>query len=160
MVALALSLFSLLYEVAKPTLHVLGRKPGTEVFRPLSEEQPDDETFPGLLLLHPEGRIFFANAQSISERILQLIEEHQPRVLVLDLSRVVDLEYSALKMLVEAEEQERNRGVDLWLAGLNPTTLSIVRNSSLNATLGRERMFFNVQAAVQHYLEKGVSESR
>ena len=160
MVAIALSLLSLLYEVARPTLHVLGRKPGTDVFRPRSEEQPDDESFPGLLLLQPEGRIFFANAQSISEQILLLIEKHQPRVLALDLSRVVDLEYTALKMLIEAEEQQRNRGVVLWLAGLNPSTLSIIRNSPLDTTLGRERMFFNVQTAVKQYLEEGSTESR
>jgi len=161
-VAIALSLLSLLYAVARPTLYVLGRKPGTDVFRPLNEEQPDDETFAGLLLLHPEGRIFFANAQSISERILLLIEQYQPRVLVLDLSRVVDLEYTALKMLIEADEQQRSRGVELWLAGLNPTTLSIIRNSSLGTTLDgeRKRMFFNVEVAVEHYLEGIPTEKR
>ena len=34
---------------------VLGRKPGTHVFRPRTPEHPEDETFPGLLLLRPSG---------------------------------------------------------------------------------------------------------
>ncbi len=152
-IAIALSLLSLLHREQRPALYVLGRKPGTKVFRPLSEEHPEDETFPDLLLLHPEGRIFFANAQNLSERIYPLIEKEQPRVVVLDFSRVFDLEYTALKMLIEAEERHRSDGVMLCLAGLNPEVLSIVRKSSLGKILGRERMFFDVETAVQHFLK-------
>lgn len=159
-VAIMVSMLSLLHQEAWPSLHMLGRKPGTDVFRPRSEEHPEDEFFPGLLLLQPEGRIFFANAQNISERILTLLDELQPRVVVLDLSRAFDLEYTALKMLIEGEEQQRKRGVLLYLAGLNPEMLNIVRKSSLGATLGHERMFFNVATAVRHYLEGGETATR
>ncbi len=152
-IAIALSLLSLLYQISSPALHVLGRRPGTNVFRPQSEEHPADETFPGLLVVQPEGRIFFANAQNYSEKLLPLLDELKPRVVVLDLSRVFDYEYTALKMLIEGEERHRNRGVMLWLAGLNPATLEAVRRSALGEILGEERMFFNVQEAVQHYLD-------
>ena len=47
LVAIVVSLFALAYQVADPPVHVLGRKPGTNVFRPRSEEHPEDETFPG-----------------------------------------------------------------------------------------------------------------
>ncbi len=152
-IAIVLSLLSLLHQDQRPALHELGRKPGTDVFRPRSKEYPEDETFPGLLLLQPEGRIFFANAQNLSERILPLIETVRPRVVVLDFSRVFDLEYTALKMLIEAEERHRSRGVMLCLAGLNPEVLSIIRKSPLGRVLGRERMLFNVETAVRHYLK-------
>ncbi len=152
-IAIVLSLLSLMYQVARPALHVLGRKPGTDIFRPRSKEHPEDETFPGLLLLQPEGRIFFANAQNLAERIHPLIEKYQPQMLVLDFSRVFDLEYTALKMLIEAEEQHRSNGITLCLAGLNPVVLGIVRKTPLGEILGRERMFFNVAAAVQQFLK-------
>ena len=64
-----MSLVALAYQVANPPVYVLGRKPGTNVFRPRSEEHPEDETFPGLLMLRPEGRVFFANAERIGEKI-------------------------------------------------------------------------------------------
>jgi sulfate permease, SulP family len=46
---------------------VLGRKPGTTVFRPGTQQHPEDETFPGLLLLKTEGTLHFANAQRIAD---------------------------------------------------------------------------------------------
>jgi hypothetical protein len=39
----------------------------------------------------------------------------------------------------------------MWMAALNPEVLTVVQQSTLGQTLGRERMFFNVQSAVQQY---------
>ena len=60
-VAIVLSLISLASQAANPKVYVIGRKRGSDVLRPLSPEHPDDETFEGLLILRPEGRLFFAN---------------------------------------------------------------------------------------------------
>ncbi len=68
-VAIIVSMVALVYQASRPRVYVLGRKPGTHVFRPRSDEHPEDETFPGLLMVRPEGRIFFANAQHIGEQI-------------------------------------------------------------------------------------------
>jgi anti-anti-sigma factor len=104
-----------------------------------------------LLLLRLEGRIFFANAERIAEKMRPLIAEAKPTVVTLDFSGVLDVEYTALKMLTEAEKRQRERGVMLWLVGLNPEVLKVVQNSELGETLGRERMFFNLEQAVETF---------
>ena len=152
LVAIVVSLVALASQVANPPVYVLGRKPGTNVFRPLSKEHPEDETFPGLLLLHLEGRIFFANAEHIADKMRPLIAGAMPKVVALDLSAVFDLEYTALKMLTEGEKRSRERGVLLWLVGLNPEVLAVVQRSPLGEVLGRERMLFNLESAVAKYL--------
>ncbi len=151
-VAIVVSLAALAYQTANPPVHVLGRKPGTNVFRSRSTEHPEDETFPGLLLLRLEGRVFFANAERIAVKLRPLVDEANPRIVALDLSGVPDLEYTALKMLIEAEKRQRARGVSLWLVGLNPEVLAMVQRSSLGEVLGRERMHFNLEVAVAKYL--------
>ena len=52
-------------QTAHPRVSVIGRKRGADVLRPLSPEHPDDETFEGLLIVRPEGRLFFVNAQDV-----------------------------------------------------------------------------------------------
>jgi sulfate permease, SulP family len=152
LVAIIVSLGALAHQVADPPVHVIARKRGTNVFRPRSGEHPDDETFPGLLMLRIEGRIFFANAERIGQKVRPLVEEARPRVVLVDLRAVPDLEYTALKMFTEAEERERERGVELWLVGLNPAVLEVVQRSPLGERLGRERMHFNLETAVAKYL--------
>jgi len=149
--AIVLSLVGLAYQVADPPVYVLGRKPGTNVFRPRTEEHPEDETFPGLLILRPEGRIFFANAEHIAEKMRHLADEAKPKVVAIDLSAVPDLEYTALRALVEGEKRQRDRGVRMWLVGLNPGVLKVVQKSPLGAALGREELHFNLEAAVAKF---------
>jgi MFS superfamily sulfate permease-like transporter len=151
LVAIVVSLVALAHQMADPPVYVLGRKPGTNVFRPRSAEHPEDETFPGLLLLRPEGRLFFANAERVGEKIRRLIVGAKPKVVALDLEGVFDLEYTALKMLTEAEKKEREKGVLFWLVGLTPGVLAMVQHSPLGTALGRDRMFFNLELALARH---------
>jgi len=153
-VAIVVSVIGLAHQTADPPVYVLGRKRGTNVFRPLSKEHPEDETYPGLLLLRLEGRIFFANAQRVAEKIRPLIEAATPKVVAFHLRGVFDLEYTALKMLIDAEKRLREGGISLWLVGLNPEVLAMVQRSPLGAALGRERMLFNLEIAVAQYTGK------
>jgi high affinity sulfate transporter 1 len=150
-VAIIVSLIGLSSQAAHPRVHVIGRKRGADVLRPLSPEHPDDETFEGMLILRPEGRLFFVNAQSVAEQIKTLLAKYQPKVLVLDMSRVPDIEYSALQMLIDGESRHRENGITLWLAGLNPGVLEVVRHTALAERLGRERMLFNTRAAIERF---------
>jgi sulfate permease, SulP family len=150
-VAIIASLIGLASQVAYPRVSVIGRKRGADVLRPLSPEHPDDETFDGLLIVRPEGRLFFVNAQYVAEQIGALVAQHKPRVLAVDMSRVPDVEYSALQMLIESDKRATDRGAVVWLAGLNPNALEVVRNAGLDERLGRERMLFNARAAIQRY---------
>jgi SulP family sulfate permease len=72
-------------------------------------------------------------------------------VLALDLSRVPDIEYSALQMLLQGEKRATERDATLWLVGLNPGVLKVVRRSGLADILGAERMLYNSRAAIEHF---------
>ena len=157
LVAIAISLLTLIYQANHPPLYALGRKRDTNVFRPLSEAHAEDETFPGLLMVRTEGRMTFASAPRIGETMWSLIDEAQPRVLAIDLGAVPDIEYTALMMLVGFEQKLRQRGITLWLVALNPAAFQVVERSSVGATLGHERMFHNLEQAVASYLESAAA---
>jgi anti-anti-sigma regulatory factor len=74
-------------------------------------------------------------------------------VVALDLSAVANLEFTALKMLLEGEEKMRSDGVALWLVSLNPEVLAVIQRSGLADRLGRERMYFTLEQAVESYLK-------
>jgi len=154
LVAIIASLVALAYQVANPSVYVLGRKPGTNIFRPRSAEHPEDETFPGLLMLRPEGRIFFANAEHVANKVWVLIDEAKPKVVMVDMRAIFDLEYTALKMFDEGEKKHRELGIRLWLVGMNPHVFEMVQKSALGESLGREGMFLNLESAVAKYTQQ------
>jgi len=66
---------------------------------------------------------------------------------------------AALKMLIDSEKRERDRGMSVWLVGLNPDVLSVIQRSPLGEILGRERMHFNLEVAIAKYLAAPPTES-
>jgi anti-anti-sigma factor len=159
LVAIIVSLVALGFQAANPRVYVLGRERGTTKFRPRSADHPDDEFEPGLLLVRPEGRLFFLNAERVGEKLRALMLETRPRVVVLDLRAVFDLEYSALKALIDAESRTRAAGVELWLAAMQPEVAAVVERSPLGAALGAERIFSSLDTAVNRYRALGVSHA-
>ena len=151
LVAIIASLISLSAQATRPMVRVIGRKRGADVLRPVSPEHPDDERFEGLLILRPEGRLFFANVQNVADQIKALTLEYKPRVLALDLSRVPDIEYSALQTLIESDKRVTEQGVVVWLAALNPSVLEVVRRSGFDQQLGSERLVFNSRMVIERY---------
>ena len=150
-IAIIVSLIGLASQSATPRVYALGRKRGADVLLPLSPQHPDDETFGEMLIVRTEGRMFFANATQLGEALLALLTQHQPKILVLDLSRVPDIEYSALKALQESDRKFAEHGVTLWLAGCNPGVLEVVRNSGLAQQLGPQRLLFNARTAIENF---------
>jgi sulfate permease, SulP family len=148
LVAVAISLLVLFYQANHPPVYAVGREPGTEVFRPLSLDHAGDETIPGLLIVRTEGRMTFASAPRVRERLRALVDEAHPQVVILECSAIPDFEYTALRALTKAEEKLREGGISLWLTALNPEALIVVKRSPLGQALGSERMFFNLRDAV------------
>jgi anti-anti-sigma regulatory factor len=80
-----------------------------------------------------------------------LIQDAVPRVVVLDLSAVPDLEYSVLRALEDMDERLRADGITLWVAALNPDALEIFLRSPIGQAMGRARMLFNLEQAVEQF---------
>jgi len=57
------------------------------------------------LIVRPEGRIYFVNVDNVADKINALIDLYQPQVVALDMSRVPDIEYSALQRLMESDQR-------------------------------------------------------
>lgn len=153
--AIVLSLLGLMYIAYDPRVDELRRKPGTHVFRPRSPEHPEDEAIPGLLIARPEDRLYFGNAANVGAKLQALAKAAEPKVILLDCSAIPGFEYTALKMLIEGEEKQRELGRELWLAALNPEAMELVQRTPLAERLGRERMYFTVEQAVTAFEARG-----
>jgi SulP family sulfate permease len=155
LVAVAISLLTLVYQANHPLVYAVRRKPGTDVFRPQSDVHPEDETIPGLLIVRTEGRMTFASAPRVHQRLRALVDEAHPEVVILECSAIPDFEYTALQALIVAEEKLREGGITLWLTALNPEALNVIMRSPLGKALATERMFFNLRDAVEAFEKRG-----
>ena len=82
------------------------------------------------------GRIYFGNAENVGRKLRALISANSPRVILLDCSATPGFEYTALRMLVEAEARLRKEGTRMWLASLNPEALELVQHTGSQSASG------------------------
>ena len=98
-----------------------------------------------------EGALTFASAPKLRDKLAEMVGATSPRVILFDLSGVPIIEYTALKMLAQFEEDSKKAGTDIWLASLTPSVLETIRRTTLDKKMGRDHLFYNVPLAVEAY---------
>ncbi len=149
-IGVVLSLGWLIYVATRPAIPVLGREPGTQVFRDLIEN-PDDETLPRLVVLRLDGGLFFATAEALEERIRELQDGADPplRTLVLDLEGVNFIDAQGAAKLTEIEELTGAEGISLRLARVKPNVRTVLQVDGLIDRIGSDHIHGNVHRAVE-----------
>jgi anti-anti-sigma factor len=154
-IGVILSLGWLIYVATRPPMPLLGRQPGTHVFRDL-DENPGDETFPGIAVLRLDGGLFFATADALEERIRELADSGDPHhALVLDLEGVNFVDAQGSAKIAEIHELTETDGVTLRLARVKPQVLAVLEADGVAARIGADHIHGNVQRAVRTQLEDG-----
>lgn len=69
-IAVSVSLLLVTYESAYPHTAVLGRLPGTTVYRNV-KQYPDAERYDGIVMVRIDAPIYFANTQNVREKIMK-----------------------------------------------------------------------------------------
>jgi len=149
LIGVMLSLAWLIYVATQPPIPLLGREPGTQVFRDLSEH-PDDETFEDIAVLRFDGGLFFATAEALENRVRSVVDrETSVRTVVLDLEGVNFVDSQGSAKLAEIREFLAVEGIELRLARLKPQILAVLRADGVLDQIGVDHVHGNVERAVK-----------
>ena len=149
LIGVMLSLAWLIYVATQPPIPLLGREPGTQVFRDLSEH-PADETFEDIAVLRFDGGLFFATAEALENRVRSVVDGEAPvRTVVLDLEGVNFVDSQGSAKLAEIHEFLAVEGIELRLARLKPQILAVLRADGVLDQIGVDHVHGNVERAVQ-----------
>ncbi|KAL0457162.1 UNVERIFIED_CONTAM: Sulfate transporter 3.1 [Sesamum latifolium] len=122
-IAVAISLLRILLFVARPKTSVMGGIPNSTTYRSI-EQYPKANLVPGILILHINAPVYFANASYLRERISRWIDEEEDRlkcsandlqIVVLDMSAVGSIDTSGISMLEEVKRNADRRCIKEWI---------------------------------------------
>jgi sulfate permease, SulP family len=148
-VAVVASLVVILQKTSRPHIAVLGRLPGTQVFRNV-ERSPAAVTSPGILVVRVDAPLYFANAEYLKEKLERVAADREDlQVLVFDMSSVNDLDSSADRALHELADDFAAQDIDLYLASVKGLVRDVMRRSGLYDHLGADRFFLSTDEAVR-----------
>ncbi|XP_002283184.2 sulfate transporter 3.1 [Vitis vinifera] len=156
-IAVTMSMLRLLLSLARPRTHVLGNIPNTMTYRSI-DQYPNANTVPGMLILHIDAPIYFANSNYLRERITRWIYEEEDRVkscgeanlhyVILDMSAVGSIDTSGMSMLDEVKKDLDKRGLKLVLANPGSEVMKKLDKTEFIQNIGQEWIYLTVGEAV------------
>jgi high affinity sulfate transporter 1 len=162
LIGLFLSLLVFIARSSKPDIPVLGRWPGTEVFHRLSEN-PDSETYPGLVIIRFDGPLYFATANALRDKVRKVTTDAAPPVtmVLIDMEGVNYLDLEGSDVLNEITKDMKGVGVEIHLARVKHEVMEMLENDGVDQIIGRDHIHAKVIEAVQLFTqnEKLVTKS-
>ncbi|MEK1908066.1 MAG: SulP family inorganic anion transporter [Pseudomonas sp.] len=141
-----LSLGGHLARSSRPHIAVLGRMADGETFRNVRRHAV--ETCPHLLLLRVDASLFFGNAAAVTMRVEELLTP-AVRELVLDMSAVNGVDFSALVAFCELNRNLASRGIRMHLAAVKGPVGDRLAGSQLMLQLSGS-LFLTTAQAYRH----------
>ena len=152
-IGIGLSLLWLVAVATRPQMPILGREPGTQVFRDV-QENPDDERIHGVVPIRLDGGLFFATSDALQDRVRAVIQCADVACVVLDCEGINFLDSQGSAAIDDLLVMCRQAQVTLRLARVKPAVRAILEREGTVDRLGTEHMHGNVHRAVAAQLNR------
>jgi sulfate transporter 4 len=161
-ISVCISLLLIIYESAFPHTAVLGRLPGSNVYRNI-KQYPLAERYDGIIMVRIDAPIYFANTDNIRSKLLKyetVAEEElaakgsgEVKFIILELSPVSYIDTSALHILEDMIKRYKERGIQIILTNPSVNVMEVLVTSKLADEVGRDHMFVSIHDAVKWCLD-------
>jgi len=155
-IAVALSIVDVVRRSAQPHDAVLGWVDRLGRYANV-QLHPSARVTPGVVVYRLDDRLFFANARYVKGRVREAVRGAQDpaRWLVFSAESVTELDATGLEALGELATGLRRDGVELVVARMKPHVHERLAAAGVVETIGDDRFFPTVRAAVAYCVEHG-----
>lgn len=162
LIAVFLSLIIILYRASRPYMAVLGKVPGQKAAYGDLARHPENVLVPGLLIVRIDAALYFLNANVARSQLLDLIAASQPapQAVLFDLGASADLDIASLDMLKHLVAELDELGIDVLLAQVRGSVRDRLRQASLMAEIGEDRVYQSIAAAVYDFEQRNKQEDQ
>jgi MFS superfamily sulfate permease-like transporter len=160
-VAVGVSVRDVVRRAWRPHDAILGRVRGVKGYHDL-KRYPDAREVPGLVLFRWDAPLFFANADTFRQRILDAVDgaATPTRWVVVAAEPITDVDTTAAEMMEELDTELKPRGVELAFAEMKDPVKDRLNRYGLGRKIGDEYFFPTLGVAVKEFLERNQVEWR
>jgi SulP family sulfate permease len=149
MIGIGLSLIWLISVATYPPMPILGRQPGTQVFREL-DDHPEDEQVSGVVVLRLDGGLFFATADALEDRVREVaLSTPGVTAIVLDCGGMDFIDSQGSAKMREIFNLTEQAGVTLRLARVKPAVRELLARDGALDRIGADKTHGNIDEAVK-----------
>lgn len=142
-----LSVLMLVYRSARPNHTVLGRIPGTSVYRNIHRYETDQQK--DVLIFRFDAPIHFANAEYFKEQVYELLKEQKEvKTLILDFNGINEIDTTGLDELFEVIDHVEKQQIQVRLAEVKGPVRDIISRTMGDRTV---QFYMTIDDAIEAY---------
>ncbi|KAK6145333.1 hypothetical protein DH2020_022153 [Rehmannia glutinosa] len=164
LVGVGVSLAFVIHESANPHIAILGRLPGTTVYRNI-QQYPEAYTYNGIVIVRIDAPIYFANISYIKDRLREYEIEPDGSIkrgpgvtrvhfVIIEMAPTTYIDSSAVQALKDLHQEYKSRNIQIAISNPNRDVLLTLTRSGVVDLIGREWYFVRVHDAVQVCLQR------
>ena len=159
LVGVLLSLLALIGRASLAKITVLGRIPGTVVYRSMAV-YPDAVQDPGLLIIRSDEGVFFANAASLRNAVRsQIAASDSPiNTIIFNMEMTNELDVPSSEMLAKLYEELEEMEIQVKIAVLHQPVREMLEATGLLVEIGSDNIYPSVLEAVLAYAAEHLDE--
>ncbi|KAG2497041.1 hypothetical protein HYH03_005043 [Edaphochlamys debaryana] len=157
-IAIGLAMLIVIYESAFPHTALLGRIPGSGVYRNV-KQYPNAQMLPGVMAVRIDAPIYFANVQWIKDRLRAYEAKYRSfsadkggvklEYAIIDMSPVTHIDATGIHALEGWIEHFAGTGTQLVLCNPSVKVIKALETAGVPDMIGRDNIFVTVYDAVQ-----------
>lgn len=151
-IGVLLSLVMVIYRTTRPHIAVLGRVPGTSVYRNV-DRFPEIQKRADLLIIRFDAQLYFANINYFRQCLEDLVVDKGAslRAVIINAESINNMDSSAVHAVEEVVADLRARNIDLYFSSVKGPVRDAMAKGKLLGKIGDDHFFMVVQDAVNAY---------
>ena len=151
--AIGIAVIEFLWDGWRPHSAVLGRVDRVKGYHDVTR-YPDARLIPGLVLFRWDAPLFFANAESFHERVLDAVASSPTPVrwIIVAAEPVTSVDVTAADMVAELDDVLHSARIELCFAEMKDPVKDKLKRFGLFARFGEKTFFATIGEAVSAYL--------
>ncbi|MBI5247898.1 MAG: SulP family inorganic anion transporter [Desulfomonile tiedjei] len=148
-----LSILLVIRRASQSNVSLLGKVPGQPRFSPL-DENPANLPIPGMVIVSPNSGIFYANAESVKDNIMKIVQESEKTVqtVLLDMATTTDLDLAGAKTIADLHQDLSKKNIRLRLSRVQLPVRQMLDRMGITAQIGEGNFHAVPLLAVAEYL--------
>ena len=149
----------ILYRISYPNIAILGRMPGTQVFRNVKQNEELNE-LEGLIIFRIDASLYYANAGYLKDKIHQAIAERpNTKFLLIDGASVNEADTTATDAIFEIADELKSMDIELYFADLKKVVRGMFDKAGLFDKLGNDHFYIKKEDFIADW-EVGVLQNK
>uniref|UniRef100_A0A6B2L0D9 STAS domain-containing protein n=1 Tax=Arcella intermedia TaxID=1963864 RepID=A0A6B2L0D9_9EUKA len=161
-ISVVLSLLLVLFRSSRPGFAILGRLPGTAVYRSIVD-YPEAICIPGIILFQFHSPIYFMNAIYLKRKLAYteniLSTHHKTSSIIIDAQAITSVDSVGINVLREIVKTYKEKGIEIFFSALAGRAEKALSRAGLREQIGDDHFFPRLHDAIRFILTNQVIQA-